>query len=134
MTFGLSVVYVHLSSYAMSVGHGEMEAAALFSAMGISNFIGRLVYGFIGQIPRLTPITIYGFGFFLSGVVVACTPFAESYLVLMICSSLFGGFTGTFGTTLPQVKLSESSKEILHAVSPLTESGECPHERLCYEN
>ena len=50
-TFGLAVVYVHLASYAISLGFRENEAALLFSAMGISNFIGRVVYGFLGHLP-----------------------------------------------------------------------------------
>ncbi len=103
VTFGLSIVYVHLASYALSIGFNQFESAALFSAMGISNFVGRVLFGLLGHMPYLTPIAIYSGGFFLAAVVIGVTPFAQSYPALMTCAILFGMFTGTFGTQLPQV-------------------------------
>ena len=41
VTFRLSVIYVHLGSYGLSVGLNHQQATALFSVMGISNMIGR---------------------------------------------------------------------------------------------
>ena len=102
-TFGLAVVYVHLASYAISLGFRENEAALLFSAMGISNFIGRVVYGFLGHLPCFSPISLYSGGFFLAGVVIGFTPYAQSYIALMVCAAGFGFLTGCFGTQLPQV-------------------------------
>ena len=103
-TFGLAVVYIHLASYASSLGFLDNESALLFSVMGISNFIGRVIYGFLGHLPCFTPISIYTGGFFLSGVVIVCTPYAQSYAGLVVCAALFGSLTGCFGTQLPQVR------------------------------
>ena len=103
-TFGLAVVYVHLASYALSLGYLDNEAALLFSVMGISNFIGRVVFGFLGHLPCFSPISIYSGGFFLSGIVIVCTPYAQSYTGLVVCAACFGALTGCFGTQLPQVR------------------------------
>ena len=39
-TFGLSIIYVHLSAYAGSMGFSDDQGAMLFSALGIANFVG----------------------------------------------------------------------------------------------
>ncbi len=104
LTFGLSIVYVHLASYAMSIGYSENEGTLLISAMGLSNFLGRIVFGLIGQLPNLTPIAIYTCGILLSGIVVGISPIIQSYVVLVVCSALFGGFTASFGSHTIQVR------------------------------
>ena len=100
---GISIVYVHLAAYAMSIGYNTRQSATLITATGISNLVGRIAFGFLGHLPWTTPIKLYAFGILVSGTAIGITPFLQSYPGLIVCSSLFGLFTGTFGTQLPQV-------------------------------
>ena len=63
--FGLSVVHVHLSAYASSVGFTEYQGAILFSALGIANFAGCIMLGLIGNTPRITSIALCAMSYFI---------------------------------------------------------------------
>ena len=103
VTFGLSVIYVHLGSYGLSMGLNHQQATALFSVMGISNMIGRFSWGLLGQLPCVSGMSIYTGGFFLSSLAVASIPFCNSLIGLLVCSGCIGLFTGCLGIGLAQV-------------------------------
>ena len=103
VTFGLSVIYVHLGSYGLSVGLSHKQATALFSVMGISNMIGRFSWGLLGQLPCVSGMSIYTGGFFLSSLAVAFIPVCDSLTGLLVCSGCIGLFTGCLGIGLAQV-------------------------------
>ena len=104
VTFGLSILYVHLGSYGLSLGFTDNEATLLFSAIGAFNVLGRITFGLLGQISCLSSMSLYTGGFFFSGVVVALIPSFHSFIALLVCAGSFGAMTGCFGTHLAQVK------------------------------
>ena len=103
VTFGLSIIYVHLGSYGESIGLTYSEAILLFSVLGASNFLGRISAGLIAQLPCLSCMSIYTGGFFFSAFAVAFIPSFQSLTALALCTGCFGTFTGCFGPCLAQV-------------------------------
>ena len=101
VTFGMSIIYVHFSAYAASVGHSDDAGALLISAIGISNFLGRLGFGGCAMLPRIRPIHLYTASFFISGVATVLLPIVSHYIALMAFAVLFGLTTAALGSLLP---------------------------------
>ncbi len=103
ISFGISVIYVHLSAYAASIEFSENQGTFLFSILGVSNLMGRLMYGGLNQLPYFTPSCLHLWGFLVAGVITALVPLVTHYYALMIYSSIFGMVTASFGAILPQI-------------------------------
>ncbi len=103
ISFGLNVIYVHLSAYAASIEFTENQGAFLFSVLGVSNFLGRLVYGGLNQLPYFTPSCLHLWGFLVAGVTTALIPLVTHYYALMIYSGIFGLVTASYGAIVPQI-------------------------------
>lgn len=101
--FSIVVVYVHFGAYAVSIGYDDTTAATLFSTMGISNFVGRFMYGGLGHVKGFSAIGLYTGGFFVSAVVIIVIPCAKTFVSLMCCASGFGLATACNGSKMPQV-------------------------------
>ncbi|KAK3577995.1 hypothetical protein CHS0354_013659 [Potamilus streckersoni] len=100
---GISAIYIHISAFAEDIGIDEDRSALLISAMGVSNLIGRLLYGILGHYSRQNNIVIYTVSFALAGVTFFIIPSMTSYIGLMIMVILFGLFSGCFGTLLVSI-------------------------------
>ncbi|XP_064615456.1 monocarboxylate transporter 12-like [Liolophura sinensis] len=98
--FGLSVVYIHLAAYSESKGTDPERSSLLMSAIGISNLVGRVVFGSLGQFRRLDVSVMYGVAFALSGLAIILMPALHGYVLRMVLGSLFGMLSGCFGTLL----------------------------------
>ena len=103
LTFGISVIYVHFSAYASSIGFSDDAGAMLFSVIGISNFVGRLAYGSLGQCKRVRPIYLYTVSFLVAGIATALCPLVTSYAFLATYAAIFGFSTAALGTQLPML-------------------------------
>ena len=103
--FGLSIVYVHLCAYAMSLGYSADQAAMLFSGLGVANFLGRIVFGLLAHIPQISSISLYTVAFFLTGILTVLCSCLVSYASLMIYAVLFGFLSASLGTLLSQLIL-----------------------------
>ena len=102
-SFGLSVMNVHLGSYAVHLGFSEDQAAMLFFASGVASSIGRVIFGFLAQIPALGSLKLYTLAVFLCGIVCIFFPFAKDYQMLVVCASFYGFFMASYGTLPPQI-------------------------------
>lgn len=98
--FGLSVVYIHSAAYSESKGTDPERSSLLMSAIGISNLVGRVVFGSLGQIRRLDVTVMYAVAFALSGLAIVLMPALHGYVIRMVLGSLFGMLSGCFGTLL----------------------------------
>jgi len=103
VSFGLSVVYVHLAAFAATEGYNDDKSALLFSTVGICNFCGRLLFGFINQWEKSNIWLLYLMGWTCSGIAVLLLPLYTNYIWLQICAAIFGLMTACFGTILPQL-------------------------------
>ena len=101
--FGIGVVYVHLAAYAGSLGIDAHRSALLFSTIGISNSLGRLLYGALERIPRCTPLILYVGGFIVVGVATAMVPLYHNYIWLQIFAVIFGTLSSAIGCMLPLI-------------------------------
>ena len=101
--FGIGVVYVHLAAYAASLGIDAHRSALLFSTIGISNSLGRLLYGALERIPRCTPLILYVGGFTVVGAATAMVPLYHNYIWLQTFSVIFGTLSSALGCMLPLI-------------------------------
>ncbi|CAH1785204.1 unnamed protein product [Owenia fusiformis] len=101
--FGVSVVYTHLAEYALQMDIGGRESSILFSVIGISNFLGRFVFGFIGNHPLSNDILVYLFGFLIPGIATLLVPLLTQFESLLIYATIFGTFTSVFGVQLASI-------------------------------
>ncbi|XP_064615201.1 monocarboxylate transporter 9-like [Liolophura sinensis] len=101
--FASSIVYVHLSAFAIGKLHvTESQATNLISVIGIATFVGRLAFGFLAQHPRLKPIYIYTFTFTVAGLATCLVPFMTNYEQILVYCVVFGlSFAALGGALLP---------------------------------
>ena len=100
---GTSVLYIHLTALAESVGTDSDKSAYLISGLGVANLVGRFGYGFIAHHPKVNIIILYGTSFLLAGAFVCVTPFGKSFGSLLFIAMMFGLFAGCFGTLLVSI-------------------------------
>lgn len=101
--FAVSVVYVHLATYIQYVGYSHKEATFAVSVMGITNCVGRLIWGLISQHNKVTHMAIYFICYMITGVCLVITPLYNSYSWLVMQSGMFGLFSGVYGVAMPQL-------------------------------
>ncbi|CAH1784867.1 unnamed protein product [Owenia fusiformis] len=97
--FGHSIVYVHFGEYAITRGIKENQATFLFSVIGISNLIGKLIYGSISTVkhPCANIILMFAISLTSSGLLTMTIPFQTGYPLLVIFSVVFGVCSAAFG-------------------------------------
>lgn len=103
LMLGISILFVHLTAYAASLGHDPTKSSLLFSMMGLTGFLGRIFYGLLAQHPRVRPITLYTVGFLLSGISTVLCPVFSSFQGLLVYAAAYGLFSSCLGTIMPFV-------------------------------
>jgi len=103
VSFGLSTVYVHLTSYSNALQFSNSQSNLLITTIGASNLVGRIAFGFLNQIPSANAMDLYFLGWFVSGSATIVVTFFPYYWTLQLYAGIFGFFTACFGTILPQV-------------------------------
>ncbi|XP_067670318.1 monocarboxylate transporter 12-like isoform X2 [Haliotis asinina] len=96
-TWGLgeSAFQIHLPNYAESKGTSPQRSAMLFTAMGISSMIARVLGGFAANDPAIDSLILHMGTVGVAGVtIMVFTLFSSSYLQQVIFSCLYGIYTG----------------------------------------
>ncbi|XP_067670315.1 monocarboxylate transporter 2-like [Haliotis asinina] len=94
-SLGESAFQIHLPNYAESKGTSPQRSAMLFSAMGISSMIARVLGGFAANDPAIDSLILYMGTVGVAGVtIMVFTLFSSSYLQQVIFSCLYGIYTG----------------------------------------
>ncbi|KAG2193418.1 hypothetical protein INT47_006615 [Mucor saturninus] len=92
---GYFIPYFFVPAYATSIGLTASQGSTLIAVMSASNFIGRIMVGYIGdRIGRLNSNIIFTFGSSFSTLFV--WTFANSFGALIAYSVLFGFFCGAY--------------------------------------
>ncbi len=105
--FGITLIYMHLPTYAISVGYNKHQVATLMSIAGVANLIGRLVFGGLNSIlTKLSPMCLYTLGLFGAGITISLCPVSNNYIWLASCSGGFGFLWSAQGPLYPEVMLS----------------------------
>ncbi|XP_068631908.1 monocarboxylate transporter 14-like [Battus philenor] len=85
------VPYFYLAEHMIHNGYSEDDGATMLSLIGITNTIGMVGLGWIGDFPKVSIGNLYAFCLILCGVSVAAIPAAvSSYWILASISSAFG--------------------------------------------
>ncbi|XP_045593400.1 monocarboxylate transporter 14 isoform X2 [Procambarus clarkii] len=93
---GFYTPFVYLPAAAIEKGIEPEYATFLISIIGITNTVGRVLSGFIADLPWVSPLWINNICIILSGVCVFLTPFASSYGSFVALSLFFGFFVSAY--------------------------------------
>ncbi|KAH9512760.1 hypothetical protein Btru_038127 [Bulinus truncatus] len=108
-SFGSTVIYMYLPSYAMAKGSSFEAAIFLVSCVGMSSFASRMIFAFMGPNSTLDEVTSalcpIGLGIVITGI----SPLLFKDYTGQIGYSLLFGFYSGFWTTF----LSQASRELL---------------------
>jgi len=93
--FGYFVPYVHMSKFVEVNFKGESYNMPVMM-IGVSSCIGRLVFGYIADFPRVNRIFLQQAAFVVIGLMTMLLPFTRSFEVLCTFSFAMGLFDGCF--------------------------------------
>jgi MFS family permease len=93
---GLCVPYVFLPDRGRAVGLDPSSAAFLISIVGISNMVGRLVFGFISDFECVNRLMLYNSVLVLCGAFSVLSTFCVNYPLLGAYSASFGLLIGIY--------------------------------------
>lgn len=87
---GLYVPFVYLVNAAMDHGVAKNDAAMLVSIIGITNTVGRVVCGWVADLPQVNSLLLNNICLLISTVAVSLTPLCYSYSAYIAMSIAFG--------------------------------------------
>lgn len=93
---GFYTPFVYLPSAAIEKGVEPEYATFLISIIGITNTVGRVLSGFIADLPCVSPLWVNNICIIMSGLCVFLTPFATSYTSFVALSLFFGFFVSAY--------------------------------------
>ncbi|XP_034939541.1 monocarboxylate transporter 10 isoform X2 [Chelonus insularis] len=95
--FGYFVLYVHIGSFIKENFGKDYNVGIPVTCIGITSGIGRLVFGYIADLPKVNRILLQQISFISIGVLMIVLPFTPPYwAILIIIALLFGLFDGCF--------------------------------------
>ena len=102
-SFGSTVIYMYIPAYAIDSGSDFETSTFLISCVGISAFISRMIFAFMGHNSTLDDMTSLlcsvGLGVVVTGI---CPLLFDDYAGQVGYSILFGFYTGYWTTFLGQ--------------------------------
>ena len=102
-SFGSTIIYIYLPSYAMDFGTDFGTAGFLISCIGMSAFIARMVFAFMGHNSALDDVTSLlcsvGLGIVVTGI---CPLLIDDFAGQIGFAILFGFYSGYWTTFLQQ--------------------------------
>ncbi|KHJ42709.1 hypothetical protein D918_07207 [Trichuris suis] len=87
---GFYVPFVYLTAYAESLGSTKEQSSLLLSVIGITNTIGRVLFGWISDQRWVTALTINNVSLLFCGALTSLCMVFGTYTLLMTYSVLFG--------------------------------------------
>lgn len=102
-SIGLCVPYVFLPDRATSLGLQKNEGAFLISIVGISNTVGRIVFGFLADFKFINRLMLYNTVLVLCGVCSLLSALCFNYPLMCVYAASFGLFIGVYICLTPVV-------------------------------
>lgn len=103
-SFGTTVIYMYLPSYAMSEGTDFQTTTFLIACIGLASFTCRMIFAFMGSNSAMDNVTevlcSVGIGMVITGI---CPLLFERYSGQVGYTILFGFYSGFWTTFLSQV-------------------------------
>lgn len=89
---GFYVPYVYITDSSIMKGVSPDKAAFLLSVIGITNTVGRLLFGWFADRPGVSALLVNNISIVLTGFCVFCLPFCNNYTAIVVDCVLFGLF------------------------------------------
>ncbi|XP_059482232.1 monocarboxylate transporter 2 isoform X2 [Neocloeon triangulifer] len=97
---GLYIPFVYLVDAATQEGVEKSKATFLLSIIGIVNTVGRVLCGFVADLPQVNTLLMNNICLVLSALAVAATPFCYDYTTFCCMAIVFGiGISGYISLT-----------------------------------
>ncbi|GIX85193.1 monocarboxylate transporter 9 [Caerostris extrusa] len=93
---GFYVPYVYITDSSVMKGVAPDQAAFLLSIIGITNTVGRLLFGWIADRPGISALFVNNLSILLTGICVFCLPFCTTYTLIVTNCVLFGLFVSAY--------------------------------------
>ncbi|CAL1677861.1 unnamed protein product [Lasius platythorax] len=93
--FGYFVPYVHIGKF-VSMTFKDADSKLPVMCIGITSGIGRLVFGYIADLPKVNRILLQQISFVSIGILTMLLPVTKSFYVLLAISLGMGLFDGCF--------------------------------------
>ncbi|XP_015436576.1 PREDICTED: monocarboxylate transporter 10 [Dufourea novaeangliae] len=93
--FGYFVPYVHIGKFVETVFKGA-DGKLPIMCIGITSGLGRLIFGYIADLPKVDRILLQQISFISIGVLTMLLPVTPSFVVLLLISLAMGLFDGCF--------------------------------------
>ncbi|XP_018314469.1 monocarboxylate transporter 10 isoform X1 [Mycetomoellerius zeteki] len=93
--FGYFVPYVHIGKF-VTMTFKDSDSKLPVMCIGITSGIGRLIFGYIADLPKVNRIFLQQISFVSIGILTMLLPVTKSFLMLLIISLGMGLFDGCF--------------------------------------
>ena len=111
--FGFSIFSTHMPEYSRrDIGLNEFQMSVLVSCTGVANLAFRLLQGALLDLPCVDSQIIFTISYAGLGVVIACLPFAGTYVWMIFFCILFGAMFAAYGPALSEITLLYTGKEM----------------------
>ncbi|KAL4220520.1 Mct1p [Mactra antiquata] len=95
-SIGFNMPFIFLNDRAVDEGTAKEDAKWLVSAVGISNTVGRVLFGFLADRPSVNRLMLYNTALTICGVATALCPLCYNYPLLLLYAVVFGLFIGVY--------------------------------------
>lgn len=102
--FGYFVPYVHMSKF-VRLNFPGMSTNLPVMFIGIFSGLGRIIFGFVSDLPRVNRILLQQFAIFSIGAMTLLLPFTNSFVLMLIFISGMGLFDGCFVALLGPIAI-----------------------------
>ncbi|XP_015111942.1 monocarboxylate transporter 10 isoform X2 [Diachasma alloeum] len=110
--FGYFVPYVHIANFVQRVFDKNANERLPIMCIGITSGIGRLVFGYIADLPRVNRILLQQISFFSIGILTMLLPLTPPYYSILLVITLFMGlFDGCFISLLGPIAFDICGRE-----------------------
>ncbi|XP_076670114.1 monocarboxylate transporter 10-like protein kar isoform X2 [Andrena cerasifolii] len=108
--FGYFVPYVHIGKFVENTFKGA-DGKLPIMCIGITSGIGRLLFGYIADLPRVDRILLQQISFVSIGVLTMLLPVTPSFTILLLISLAMGLFDGCFISLLGPIAFDICGRE-----------------------
>uniref|UniRef100_A0A1I8G9Q6 MFS domain-containing protein n=1 Tax=Macrostomum lignano TaxID=282301 RepID=A0A1I8G9Q6_9PLAT len=88
--FWYDITYTFMPDHAKEIGLSDNEVSLIIALIGVSNTIGQIVIGYIGDFPRVNTVLLYALCMSLTGVANFLVPWCHSLASLLVYGILYG--------------------------------------------
>lgn len=93
---GFYIPFVYITDSSTLKGIPRSDGAFILSIIGITNTVGRMIFGWFADRPRVSSLWVNNICLLLSGICVLCIPFTLTYTTVLIVCTLFGLFISAY--------------------------------------